>query len=100
LGYVPTLGAPAAYCTARDVSAIVAPRSVDQLCHSATVRSASELFDENDLIFRYHWAARNAALKRQPPPAGLLPPVCHYRHFALNWLTHSDWDWDHVDTST
>lgn len=100
LGYVPALGAPTTYCTARGVSAIVAPRTVGQLIEGARMRTADEIFDESDLIFRYHWAARNATLNRQPLPAGLLPPVCHYRHYALNWLTHRDWNWDDVDTST
>jgi hypothetical protein len=36
----------------------------------------------------------------QPAPAGLLPPVCEYRHHALNWLTNAPIGWDEVDTST
>ena len=100
LGYVESLGSPTKYCTARDVSAIVAPRSVHDLVQSAHFRTAEEIFDETDLHFRYHWAARNAALRHQQARAGLILGVCYYRHYALNWLTDKDADWDNVDTGT
>jgi hypothetical protein len=100
MGYVDALAKPTTYCTAKGVSAIVAPRSVRELVQGAALRSTDEMFDECDLIFRYHWAARNAYLRRQEPPAELLAPVCYYRHYALNWLTDSRFNWDEVDTST
>ena len=100
LGYVHTLGSPTTLCTAQGVSAIVAPRSLVQLMGGATSRSADEIFEECDLIFRYHCAARQAYLTGQKPPAGLITPLCFYRHYALNWLVDRTADWDDVDTST
>ncbi len=100
LGYVDALGGPTKYCTAQGVSSIVAPRSLSQLIENARPRSGDEIFDETDLHFRYHWAARNASLRRQEAPAGLIVPVCYYRHYALNWLVDRETDWDDVDTST
>jgi hypothetical protein len=100
LGFVADLGPPIAYCTATSVSAEIAPRTVEELIAEAQPRSADELFDAADLIFRYHWAARDASLQGNPAPTGLLPPVCEYRHHALNWLTSAPIGWDEVDTST
>ena len=100
LGYFEKLGAPSRYCTAVEVSAIFAKRTVPQLIEGSRFRTPAEIFDESDLIFRYHWAARQAQLTGRKPPAGLLAPVCHYRHYALSWLTDSSAEWDNVDTST
>jgi len=100
LGYVSALGTPTEYCTAQGVSAIVAPRSLVQLLEGAALRTSGEIFDQCDLMFRYHWAARNASLGGKVPPAGLIVPVCHYRHYALNWLVDSGTGWDDVDAST
>jgi hypothetical protein len=100
MGYVDSLGSPTECCTAQGVSATIAPRSLVQLMEESKLRSADEIFDEADLIYRYHWAARNASLRREKPQGGLMTPVCYYRHYALNWLTRSSADWDDVDTST
>jgi hypothetical protein len=100
MGYVDALGPPTTYCTAQGVGAILAPRSLVELIKGAKFRSSNELFDEADVIFRYHWAARNSSLRGEEPPVGLIEPVCYYRHYALNWLTDSAADWDNVDTST
>ncbi len=100
MGYVEALGSPTIHCTAQGVSSIIAPRSVAELVVGARMRSPQEIFDECDLVFRYHWAARNAYLRGQDPPAGLLSGVCFYRHYALNWLADNNADWDNVDTST
>jgi len=100
LGYIEALGSPTGYCVPAEVSAVIATRTVEQMIEHAKYRTADEMFDEADLIFRYHWAARDAALRGQAPPAGLIHPVCYYRHYAFNWLIDCETDWDHVDTST
>jgi len=100
MGYVDLLGIPSECCTAQGVSGMIAPRSLLQLMEEARMRTPDEIFDEADLIYRYHWTARNASLRQQKPPAELLAPVCYYRHYALNWITDSSVDWDDVDTST
>lgn len=69
---------------------------------SFTERSKAEVLDEADLIYRYHWATRDAQLKGRPPPAGLDYDVIMERHHALNWLiNYNDGaEWDDVTTDT
>jgi hypothetical protein len=75
----------------------------------ARLRSFDEVLDETDLIYRYHWAVRDAYLHGRDIPAGLNPGVVQERHHALNWLAvpleledePDEWPgWDDVDTST
>lgn len=64
-------------------------------------RAIAEVLDEADLIYRYHWAARDARLKGRQPPAGLNLDVIQERHKALNWLIDYDRaEWDDVTTDT
>jgi len=65
------------------------------------LRSANDILNEADLIYRYHWAVRQAGLDGKPPPAGLDDEVTVERHHALNWLIrYCDDDWDDVTTDT
>ncbi|QDC08724.1 DUF4272 domain-containing protein [Oceanicola sp. D3] len=68
----------------------------------AKLRPQAELLDAADLIYRYHWATRQARLDGTPPPAGLYPDVIWERHHALNWLigAHGGQPWDDVSTDT
>ena len=65
-------------------------------------RSANDVLNEADLIYRYHWAVRQAGIDGKPPPAGLHPGVVMERHHALNWLIGygDNADWDEVGTDT
>lgn len=68
---------------------------------SAKLRSPAELLDAADLIYRYHWAVRQAKLDGMAePPAALVPPLVEARHVALYWLIGVGDDWDNIDTST
>lgn len=67
---------------------------------SVQLRSREEILNEADLIYRIHWAGRNAYLKNEPVPAGMNYGVVHERHFALNWLIMYADDWDDVTTDT
>lgn len=62
-------------------------------------RPLAEVLDMADLVYRQHWAARNAALKRQAPPPGLNEEVLLERHRGLGWLIRDE-KWDDVDLST
>ena len=65
------------------------------------LRPVAELLDEADLIYRCHWATRQARLKQRDVPAGLDPGVTTERHYALNWLIgDGDEAWDDVNTNT
>ena len=65
------------------------------------LRSKSEILDQSDLIYRLHWATRQAHIDRQPPPSDLNPGVIEEWHHAINWLTcYDDLEWDDVSTDT
>jgi hypothetical protein len=65
------------------------------------LRSKEEILDASDLLYRLHWAARNAPLQGQAAPSGVKPGVIlEWRH-AINWITnYDDLDWDDVRTDT
>lgn len=66
------------------------------------LRPANDILNEADLIYRYHWAVRQAGIKGDDVPAGLEPGVVLERHYALNWLIgyNDNADWDDVTTDT
>jgi hypothetical protein len=66
------------------------------------LRPANDILNEADLIYRCHWAVRQAGLDGAGPPAGLDPGVTMERHHALNWLIGYDDEacWDEVTTDT
>lgn len=100
LGYVEDhLGAPRDTC---DVDAmtdiIINTPDLDR----QGARSANDVLNEADLIYRYHWAVRQAGIDGKDPPGGLNPGVVMERHHALNWLIGYDEsaEWDDVATDT
>ena len=70
------------------------------LIAGARLRPIGEILDEADLIFRYHWAVRQAGLDGKEAPAGLNADVVPERHRGLNWLIGYAADWDEVTTDT
>jgi len=67
------------------------------------LRPQDILLDEADLIYRLHWAAREAGLNGREGPAGLYTCVVMERHYALNWLVaplDDPYPWDSVPTHT
>lgn len=67
---------------------------------TAKVRPASEILDISDLMYRLHWAARNAQLNNQPMPANLDLSIVMERHYAINWVTFYAEAWDEITTDT
>jgi len=64
-------------------------------------RSADDILNEADLIYRLHWAVRDAQLNGRPTPGGLDAGVVQERHYALNWLIgNGGAEWDDVGTDT
>lgn len=72
----------------------------DGLRQRAALRDQAILLDEADLIYRYHWAVRNARLLGEPAPPSLDPSVVMERHYTFNWLIGYGRDWDEVPTDT
>ncbi len=62
-------------------------------------RPFAEVLDMADLVYRQHWAARNASVTGKPPVPGLNEEVLLERHRALGWLIRNG-AWDDVDVST
>ncbi|WP_288883023.1 DUF4272 domain-containing protein [Pedobacter panaciterrae] len=66
---------------------------------AALLRPIPEILDLLDLTYRMHWAVRNAELNNLDAlnfDAGIIQE----RHYALNWLTYYNDDWDDVVTDT
>lgn len=65
------------------------------------LRRKAEVLDASDLIYRLHWATRQAGLDGMAAPTGLIPGVIQEWHHAINWITrYDDQDWDEVATNT
>ena len=67
---------------------------------NAIVRPITEILDLSDLIYRLHWAARNADLNNQQMPANLDLSIIMERHYAINWVTFYADEWDNISTDT
>ncbi|WP_375587451.1 DUF4272 domain-containing protein [Flagellimonas aurea] len=74
--------------------------SLDNFIKQSEIRSAEEILDQTDLIYRIHWAVRDAGLNSRPYPNGYNPSVVYERHYALNWITCYQEDWDDITTDT
>lgn len=70
------------------------------LVSQARLRPIGEILDEADLIYRYHWAVRQARIDGKPAPAGLDGGVVMERHKGLNWLVGYHAEWDEITTDT
>ena len=101
LGFVVQLGKPAQICDVEFAARTMTGTTTSQFIEDSELRPISDILDEADLIYRYHWAVVDARLKGQPMPAGLNPDVTLERHHALNWLIgYLEQAWDDVTTST
>ena len=102
LGYVNVLSPPRTICDVKKASAILYKlRKEDAFYKQAKLRSQTEILNAADLIYRYHWAVRQARLDGKKAPAKLMPDVVMERHKALNWLIgYSNQSWDEVTTDT
>jgi hypothetical protein len=72
-----------------------------QWIRNLSTRDKAEILDSSDLIYRLHWATRQAEIENKPPPGGLNSGVVQEWHYAINWLTrYCDQEWDDVATDT
>lgn len=74
----------------------------ERLQSAIRLRSKQEVMDRSDLLYRMHWAVRNATITGSAPPEGIDGGVVQEWHRAVNWMTKYDLedDWDHVGTDT
>jgi hypothetical protein len=102
LGFVAQLGKPAQICDVKFAVRTMTQRTTSKFIEDAELRPIASILDQADLIYRYHWAVRDAHLKGQPMPAALDPGVTAERHYAFNWLIGfwKDQAWDNITTDT
>ncbi|WP_115720287.1 DUF4272 domain-containing protein [Gallaecimonas mangrovi] len=101
LGYVDNLGEPTDICDVPAAVTFMQARSREQFIDDAKLRALPQLLDENDLIYRYHWAVVDARIKGEASPQEVNGSVVMERHYAFNWLTgYLRQDWDHISTDT
>ena len=101
LGFVAQLGKPAQICDVEFAVRTMTETTTSQFIEDSKLRPIADILDQADLIYRYHWAVRNACIKGQQIPAALDPGVTEERHYALNWLIgYEERAWDDVTTDT
>lgn len=101
LGYVETLEKPTAVCDVPRALKLMRNKAAAQFVADARLRPLTEIVDQADRIYRYHWAVVDARIGGRKPPAGLEPGVTLERHHALNWLIgYMEQAWDDVSTDT
>lgn len=74
----------------------------ERLRNAIRVRAKSEILNRADLLYRLHWAVRNAKLIGSAPPNGINGGVVQEWHRAVNWMIcyEAEEDWDQVGTDT
>ena len=74
----------------------------DRLRAAIRRREKSEVLNRADLLYRLHWAVRNANLTGSGALKGIDGGVVQEWHRAVNWMIRydSEDDWDQVGTDT
>ncbi|MBI2769962.1 MAG: DUF4272 domain-containing protein [Burkholderiales bacterium] len=74
----------------------------DRLRTAIRLRTKSEILDRADLLYRLHWAVREAKSAGSGAPQGIDGGVIQEWHRAANWMIRYDGEgnWDHVGTDT
>ena len=76
-------------------------RTKEQFIKNAKLRSISDILNENDLIYRYHWAVVESRVNGLNIPSEINPSIVMERHYALNWLIgYMNQAWDDISTDT
>ena len=95
------LGHPGEVCDIDAIADTLLTNGSFGLHRRARLRSQEEIMDQADLIYRMHWALRQAQIDGEAAPAGMVWDVVYERHHALNWLIgYMDQSWDDVSADT
>ena len=73
--------------------------STKDFVESASIRTIGDILDQSDLIYRLHWATRQAGLDGNTQ-VELNPSIVAERHYAINWVTYYAESWDDITTDT
>ena len=66
---------------------------------SASIRTVSEILDLSGLTYRLHWATRHTELNNLET-LDLNSSIVQERHYAINWVTYYEDNWDDITTDT
>ena len=100
LGRIPQMDRPERLVDPATLIDLIEPDDGKAFVANARMRPQAEILDAADLIYRYHWAVREAGLNKRPAPARLDGEVVMERHRGLNWLIGYEAEWDEVTTDT
>ncbi len=70
-----------------------------EFVQSATIKTVSEILDLSDLTYRLHWATRHSDLNNVDT-IELNSGIIQERHYAINWVTFYEDNWDDITTDT
>ena len=101
LGYVEELPYPNSICDVPAAVTFMQERNKEQFIKDANLRPITEILNEADLIYRYHWAIVDARVNGNVTPSEIDSSVVLERHYTLNWLIgYMDQEWDDISTDT
>ena len=103
LGRIKSLPFPTEMANPGDVYSCLPPfdKSPHEYVNNATIIPKEDILDKADLIYRMHWATRQAYIEQQEAPSDLEGGVVSEWHHAVNWLAYiADENWDDVSTNT
>ncbi len=101
LGKMDKLKFPNEICDVQAIVGALIKTNKEELKNSIQLKSASEILDESDKIYRMSWACVDARIKGEQVAGNINPSIIFERHYAINWLTnYQNQDWDDVSTDT
>lgn len=65
----------------------------------AVIRKTSEILDFSDLMYRIHWAVRQASIENEEV-LNINSSVVQEWHQGINWITFYEDNWDDITTDT
>jgi len=99
LGHVDEMTVPDSQQNFKDLYEPIATKSRYDFEQYSNLRPQEEILDQADLIYRVHWAVRNA--KGGKVPGNLSASVVMERHYTFNWLVgYMKQEWDDISTDT
>jgi Domain of unknown function (DUF4272) len=99
---IKTIDLPIEQCDTEQIFNIL-PEYLEPLkefVQNATLRPLPEILDKSDLIYRLHWATREADSNEEDIPGNIDPGIIQEWHYTMNWLTYYDDNWDDILTDT
>lgn len=99
---IDNLGLPIEQCNIGEMLDLLpnAFESTKNFIEKAEIRPMAEILDKSDLIYRLHWAARQADSKNDEIPGNIDVGIIQEWHYAINWITYYEENWDDILTDT